>query len=178
MFHTDFYPGVNMDDEIFTVFQGTKRLDSGTRSELEARLAPLGPHPDQLAVFSDETGRETDLNLSGIETPPPRGRPKLGVRAREVTLLPRHWDWLSRQSGGASATLRRLVDEARKRDTEDSVLRADRTFRFLTALAGDLPRFEEAIRALYAGDTAGFSEAMEGWPGDIRAHAHRLAGTP
>src|SRR5262245_35394061 len=29
-----------------------------------------------------------------------RGRPKLGVIAREVTLLPRHWDWLATQPGG------------------------------------------------------------------------------
>lgn len=167
-----------MTDETFTAFQGTSRIAQGTRAALEARLSPLGPHPEGLLVFSDRTGRETDLNLSGAPAPAPRGRPKMGVKAREVTLLPRHWDWLSRQRGGASAALRRLVDEAMRADPGDAPLAADRTFRFLSAIAGNLPDYEDAIRALYAGETARFRAAMGDWPSDIRTHAEALATTP
>lgn len=174
-----------MTDETFTAFRGADRLAQGSRAALEAALAPLGTHPEGILVFSDLTGRETDLNLSGrpadtAPNPPraARGRPKLGVRAREVTLLPRHWDWLATQRGGASAALRRLVDEARQRETTRSgpdPQAPDRAYRFLSAIAGDLPGFEAAIRALYANDPAGFDTASAGWPGDIAAHARHLA---
>ncbi|MEC7762228.1 MAG: DUF2239 family protein [Pseudomonadota bacterium] len=167
-----------MTDETFTAFQGTSRLAQGTRAALEAELAPLGPHPKGLLVFSDMTGRETDLNLSGTAAPAPRGRPKMGVKAREVTLLPRHWEWLSGQRGGASAALRRLVDEAMRAEPADDPRAPDRAYRFLTAMAGNLSRFEDAIRALYAGDADGFAQAMSGWPGDVRAYALGLAGLP
>jgi hypothetical protein len=97
--------------------------------------------------------------------------------AREVTLLPRHWDWLSAQPGGASVALRKLVDEARRARAGDDASRAaqERAYRFLQAIAGDLPRYEEALRALFAGREAGFVEAMAGWPADVRSHARRLA---
>ncbi|WP_138422937.1 DUF2239 family protein [Maritimibacter alexandrii] len=165
-----------MTEETFTAFQGTKRLASGTRGSLETDLAPLGPHPEGLLVFSDLTGRETDLNLSGTPAPAPRGRPKMGVKAREITLLPRHWDWLAGQRGGASAALRRIVDDAMNAAPSDDPRAPDRAYRFLSAIAGNLPRFEEAIRALYAGDMRGFADAMDGWPDDLRDHALTLAG--
>ena len=91
-------------------------------------------------------------------TPRGRGRPKLGVVAREVTLLPRHWDWLNSQSGGASVALRKLVEAARLAgDDKDRTRHAqEAAYRFMTALAGNLPGYEEATRALYAADPARF----------------------
>lgn len=105
------------------------------------------------------------------------GRPKLGVVPREVTLLPRHWDWLSTQPGGASAALRRLVEEARKRSgPEDELRRAQESaHRFMTAMAGNLPGYEEALRAMYARNRTDFERRTEDWPEDVRKHARALA---
>ena len=116
------------------------------------------------------------------EPAPPRkpGRPKLGVVAREVTLLPRHWDWLAKQSGGASAVLRRLVEDGIRSDGGRRSARAaqEACYRFCTTLAGNLPGYEEAMRALYRGDAAGFSRHTAKWPKDVRIHARRLAAPP
>ena len=108
---------------------------------------------------------------------PGPGRPKLGVVAREVTLLPRHWAWLNEQSGGASAALRRLVEEARRSNAPREQLRRaqDRTYRFLMATLGDAPGFEEAMRALYACDEHEFLARSRAWPRDLRTHARGLA---
>lgn len=105
------------------------------------------------------------------------GRPKLGVVAREVTLLPRHWDWLAQQRGGASVALRRLIDDARRHgDGADRVRQAqDVAYRFLSAMAGNKPGYEEAIRALFAGDADRFAAQTEAWPADVRDHARHLA---
>ena len=169
---------------ILTAFSGQTRLASGTLDEIAATLARADRAGASMLVF-DETGRVRNLDLSGTpeeiaarhETPAAarRGRPRLGVVSREVTLLPRHWDWLGSQRGGASATLRRLVDAARKENDGGTRARQDAAYRFLTAIGGDLPRYEEAIRALYAGDLAGFEAQMNDWPADIVAHAVGLA---
>lgn len=108
----------------------------------------------------------------------PVGRPKLGVVAKEVTLLPRHWDWLSQQAGGASVALRKLVEQASR--TEDEKQAAKRQaqeacYRFMQALAGDLPAYEEALRALYANDLVKFQEQIAAWPEAIQTHALTLA---
>lgn len=161
-----------MPTDSFTAFQGDKRIAQGSREALERELSPLGPHPEGLLVFSDDSGSQTDLDLSGT-APAPRGRPKLGVTSKEVTLLPRHWDWLGRQRGGASASLRRLVEEAMRADAGGR--NPDAAYRFMSAIAGNLPGFEAAIRALYAGDATGFTVAMIDWPEDIRSHALALA---
>lgn len=104
------------------------------------------------------------------------GRPKLGVVSREVTLLPRHWEWLETQPGGASVTLRKLVEEARKSSGPRDRIRAaqESAYRFMNAMAGDLRGYEEALRALYAGDPRHFTEQTAGWPAGIRQHARRL----
>ncbi|MBK7263101.1 MAG: DUF2239 family protein [Rubrivivax sp.] len=109
--------------------------------------------------------------------PPSRGRPRLGVVAREVTLLPRHWDWLNAQPGSASVVLRRLVDEARHTHAERDRRRQSQkaAYLFMSTLAGNRPNYEEAIRALFAGDRQRLLELMSGWPEDIRNHADRLA---
>lgn len=111
--------------------------------------------------------------------PVPRGpgRPKLGVVAREVTLLPRHWEWLAAQPGGASVALRRLVEEARHAGSgrDSRRLAQESAYRFMSAMAGDAPGFEAASRAFFAADRPGFEAAIAAWPPDIAAHAARLA---
>lgn len=166
-----------MDADTFTAFIGPVRTASGTREELTRALAGRGAHPEGLLVFSDRSGRETDLDLSGQPAPARRGRPRLGVTAREVTLLPRHWDWLRRQRGGASPALRRLVDAAIAQE-DPTGPNPDAAYHFLTAIAGNRPGYEAAIRALYAGDAAGLEAATAGWPDDIRTHALTLARLP
>ncbi len=106
------------------------------------------------------------------------GRPKLGVVSREVTLLPRHWDWLKSQSGGASVTLRKLVEEARRLNSGKDKVRYSQevAFRFMSAMAGDFPGFEEATRALFAGDSERFNSLVASWSIDIRDYALKLAG--
>jgi uncharacterized protein len=134
-----------------------------------------------IRVFEDETGKVVDLDYweAGASAPQPRGRgrPKLGVTAREITLLPRQWDWLARQPGGASATLRRLVEEARRSDATAERERRDAAYRFMQATCGDRAGYEEALRALYRGEMDRFWELVSGWPDDIRAYIGRLLAT-
>ncbi len=145
-----------------------------------------------LTVFDDETGKVIDLDLRGSTAEivqrlsqhqrsevRGRGRPKLGVVPREVTLLPRQWEWLAAQPGGASQALRRLVDDARRADGEHGSQRLarERTYRFLNAMAGDLPHFEEACRALFAGDDQLFAERIAGWPADVVTYAQVLGAS-
>lgn len=180
-----------MDGRItYTAFVGDRRVAQG---DLEALLPAVKPLFDRdagtpLLIFQDQTGRQEDFDLRGslaevlarVSTPPPRpgpGRPKLGVVSREVSLLPRHWAWLQERQGGASATLRRLVDQARKDEPgKDGARQAkEATYRFMTALAGNYPDYEEATRALYAGDKTGFEQRIAPWPVDVRDHALRMA---
>ncbi len=169
-----------------SVFSGTERIVSGTLEDIAevVRNAAIADLP--LLAFDDQ-GRVRDLDLRGsvddiiwrnAEPPAPRpgrGRPKLGVVAKEVTLLPRHWRWLMAQPGGASATLRQLVDAAQKGANAGALPGRDAAYRFLTAIAGDLPNYEEVIRALYANDAEGFVRHMAGWPPDITRFARDLA---
>jgi hypothetical protein len=154
----------------------------GAKAEIIARLAAPPPAPAMgdrargrtrsAAAAPDDAEQEaTEDGARG------RGRPKLGVVAREITLLPRHWDWLAAQPGGASATLRRLVENARRDGGAEGRQRAAReaAYRFLSAVAGNLPGYEEALRALFAGDAARFETQMADWPKDVRAYALRLA---
>lgn len=170
----------------YVAFAGSQRLAAGSLAEA-AGAARRGQdaHPDAaILVFDRETGAVVDLDLRGtvVEAaaryaspgPARRGRPKLGVVAREVTLLPRHWDWLARQPGGASTTLRRLVEAARKAEAGDSRIRTEAAYRFMSAMAGDRPAFEEASRALFAGDRARLAAQMASWPADIRDEVLRF----
>jgi hypothetical protein len=99
------------------------------------------------------------------------------VISREVSLLPRHWEWLERQPNGISSALRRLVDEARKREPDRARARRAREAadRFLWAMGGDRPGCEEASRALYAGDLKRVRSLVRGWPKDVRAHLLAMA---
>jgi hypothetical protein len=184
-----------------TAFLGPSRLATGPLSDVAtaAKAALDGGRVEPILVFDDTTGRRIDLDLSGTPEDVQRripamlrelrptpgtpqksrgpGRPRLGVVSKEVTLLPRHWAWLRTQRGGASATLRRLVDEDRRRNEgRDQVRRAqDATYRFMTAVVGDATGFEEALRALYADDAERFAAESAHWPADVRTHALRLA---
>ena len=185
-----------------TAFIGDQRVATGDPAEVvRAAKAELDRSVETLVrLFDDRSGRRLDLDFAGdaaevadrvewlraalvrlneAEGPSPRGRgrPKLGVVAKEVTLLPRHWAWLASQRGGASATLRRLVDEARKSsESADRVRNSqDAAYRFMYDSAGDAPGFQEAIRSVYRGDPAGFETATEGWPADVRDYARHLA---
>ncbi|MBI5590213.1 MAG: DUF2239 family protein [Deltaproteobacteria bacterium] len=105
------------------------------------------------------------------------GRPKLGVVSREVTLLPRHWDWLNSQPGGASVALRKLVEEARRVNSGKDKVRhsQEAAYRFMSAMAGNLPGFEEATRALFRADREHFDSLVASWPADIREYARKLS---
>jgi len=180
-------------DSTCTAFQGARRIASGPLAEVALAAKRAADRGDMVLVFDDATSRPVELDLRGseaevlarlpapAETEPdaPRGpgRPKLGVVAREVTLLPRHWDWLAGQPGGASVTLRRLVEEARRAGEGRDRLRQaqEAAYRFMAAMAGDRPGFEEAARALFAPDRDRFAALTEAWPADIRDHARRLA---
>ncbi|MGS1010980.1 DUF2239 family protein [Achromobacter anxifer] len=161
-----------------------------------------------ILVFDDQTGKQLDLDLRGDDAavaqrhgaraepasqvsdmaaeaaadeaqPRGRGRPKLGVVAREVTLLPRHWDWLGAQPGGASVALRKLVEQARRDNEAQDRQRArqEAAYRFMSSMGGNLPGFEEATRALYAGDRERFARHVADWPQDLRTYAMGLAWT-
>ncbi len=134
----------------------------GTDEEIEKRFAPPAP-----PIMTEESAVE----------PRGRGRPKLGVIAHEITLLPRHWDWLSAQPGGASVAVRKLVEEARKTaDTEEQIRKArEAAYCFMSAMAGNLPNFEEATRALFRHDRNRFLELIADWPQDVCSYSLRLA---
>ena len=166
----------------YVAFDGAERVASG--SKLAAALAAQSAGGSVL-IFDPE-GRQVDFDLSGdaaalsarlapepVEDAAPRGRgrPKLGVVPREVTLLPRHWDWLAIQPGGASVALRKLVEAARRASEAPDRLRKAReaAYRFASVMAGDRPGFEDATRALFAGDGAAFEAKISAWPEDIAA---------
>ena len=181
-------------------FVGHRLLASGDLQQVaSAVFRALALDPDaSVLVFSNETGRPVDLDLRGTEeeiatryaqsaavptesTKDPgvtrtRGRPRLGVVSREVTLLPEHWGWLAAQPGGASVALRKLVLQAMRSSAgQDAARRAhDRTYAFMSAIAGDFPGFEEATRALFAGDLERLATLTAGWPPDIRKHVAAL----
>jgi len=181
----------------FTAFIGQRRLASGPLADVALAIrknaGPLAQQP--ILIFDDQSGRSIDIDLRGTdeeilarlppstpatESPVPeprgRGRPKLGVVAREVTLLPRHWDWLASQPGGASVALRKLVEEARRANGDRDRHRAarDAAYHFMSAIAGNFKGFEEASRALFADDRRRFGELIATWPHDIRDHIVRL----
>ncbi|ENE1251632.1 DUF2239 family protein [Stenotrophomonas sp. GD03701] len=191
----------------FSCFDGHRLVVSGTPEVAALALKQLraGNAAGPLLVFDNATGRTRDFDTRGSDAellarvadalpsaveadaetalagepaaPRGRGRPKLGVVAREVTLLPRHWAWLAEQPGGASVVLRRLVEAASRAGADKDRQRrdAERAYHFLQAIAGDLPGFEEAIRLLFAHDRVGLEAALHRWPGDVRDHALQLA---
>ena len=185
-------------DAIFcTAFSGQRRIATGSLASvvLKAKaVADLKEYPE-IFIFDDATGVLIDIDFRGTpeqvvanlarraeagvftgSAPQKRnpGRPKLGVIAREVTLLPGQWDWLDEQAGGASAALRRLVHEAKKEGKGRARQSQEAVYKFMTVMAGDLPGFEEALRAFYRKEKERFNGLIEPWPRDIRAHVKKL----
>lgn len=179
----------------FIVFDKQQKIARGSLPDV-ARAAKHQLDADShsaLLVFDAHDSRRIEIDLHGTleqvlarvrkheaRTKPTAagpGRPKLGVVAREVTLLPRHWNWLGRQPGGASAAIRRLVEQALRGN--DGRARAHQAMesveRFMLSMAGDLPGYEEASRAFYRSDKQRFAAITNAWPKDIRDHAQELA---
>ncbi|RDK08767.1 DUF2239 family protein [Cupriavidus lacunae] len=152
-----------------------RSIDLDTSGTEAAVLERTAERAAQLESRRQPDGENDDA--ADVAEPRGRGRPKLGVVSREVTLLPRHWEWLAAQPGGASVALRKLVEQARRdnADKDRSRLASERAYHFMMAIAGDLPGFEAATRALFAGDVAGFAQQIAVWPVDVREHALRLA---
>lgn len=191
---------------LHTAFEGHRLLARGPLADiaLAVRQTSAAGSDAAILVFDDQTGKQVDLDLRGDDAqirqryqpqpiasaapeedaaeaadaaPRGRGRPKLGVVPREVTLLPRHWDWLGAQPGGASVALRKLVEQAR-RDNEardQQRQRQEAAYHFMSSMAGNLAGFEEATRALYAGDRERFARQLADWPQDVRDYAMHLA---
>jgi|SRR5690606_163992 len=185
-----------------TAFDGVRRIASGAIIDVIHDIQRYVVHaPDAgVAVFDDATGERIELDWCSpelqlvaqltaprlaatwtakpaAETPRGPGRPRLGVVAREVTLLPVHWSWLNSQPGGASATLRKLVDEAQKaQELRESVRRSqEAAYRFMVFAAAGLPGYDEALRAMHAGDPSQFDGSTSAWPDDVRLYARQLA---
>ncbi len=189
----------------YTSFDAHRRIATGSlqANALAVKRARERGSAGPMLIFDDTTGRSVDVDMRGSEavvvarlaaiavepavqndaSAPAerrgRGRPKLGVVPREVTLLPRHWEWLAEQPGGASVALRKLVEEARRASSgKDRVRKAhERAYHFMLAMAGDLPGFEEATRALFANDLIALQALMTAWPCDIREHALQMASS-
>jgi hypothetical protein len=170
-------------DQPLLAFAGHRLLARGPAAEVVAAVKTATDAGETVLTFDAVSGGVVDLDLRGeiaavlarltpASGPEKRGpgRPKLGVTAREVTLLPRHWDWLAGQPGGASVALRKLVEGALKEaEGPDRARRAkEAAYRFMTAIAGDLPGYEAAVRRLFAGDWMAFDAAVEGWPEGVR----------
>ncbi len=180
-----------MPTEQWVAFVGHERVEQGDPAVVARAVKQHDiAHPnDMVAVFDVATGKCVDLDLTGAEDAVVerisggikrgRGRPKLGVVSREVSLLPRHWTWLSTQRGGASAAIRRLVEQARKAESVNDKARQaiDQTHAFLWNIGGDLPGFEEATRALFRVDLDSFDEAIADWPPDIVEHIQQMLAT-
>jgi hypothetical protein len=180
-----------------TAFEGARRIAAGELAEVARKAKTATDKGEQVLIFDDATSEAIEVDFRGTaedvlqrlartdsdqattvpEAPRGPGRPKLGVVAREVTLLPRHWDWLNAQPGGASVALRRLVDEARRaNEGKDRVRQSqEAAYRFMSVMAGNRPGFEEATRALFAAHRERFDQLIEPWPRDIRDHARKLA---
>lgn len=184
-----------------TAFEGFRRIASGNLIDVAVAARSVLDRGTDLPVliFDDVTSELVEVDLRGkpaevrrrleaslsataAPEPPPQGprrpgRPKLGVVSREVTLLPRHWEWLNSQPGGASAALRKLVEQARRDNQENDLVRQaqEAAYRFMSAMAGDLPGFEEATRGLFAPSRSHFEESIASWPPDVRHHARKLA---
>lgn len=180
----------------YTAFAGPRRIASGELAEVAMTARQiLDRRPDaQILIFDDSDSRQVEVDLRGspeqiavqLQSNPSQqattssrgpGRPRLGVVAREVTLLPRHWEWLKAQPGGASAVLRRLVEDARRGNQAGERARqsSDAVYRFMNVMAGNRAGFEEALRAFYRGDREQFDKRIARWPKDIREHVVRLA---
>jgi uncharacterized protein len=177
-----------------TAFKGARCIAAGELADVALKAKAAVDQGEQVMIFDDATSESIEVDFRGsaedvlqrlaqadgnqaVEGPRGPGRPKLGVVAREITLLPRHWDWLSAQPGGASVALRKLVEEARRANGGKDRVRQSQeaAYRFMSVMAGNRPGFEEATRALFAGHRDRFDQLIAPWPKDVRHHARKLA---
>jgi hypothetical protein len=176
-------------------FEGHRRIAEGVLADVVLKAKKAADRGDLVLLFDSETSEPVEVDFRGTakdviarldnsppaiapaETPRGPGRPKLGVVAREVTLLPRHWDWLNAQPGGASVALRKLVEDARKTNGNRDRKRArqEAAYRFMSAMGGNMKDFDEAARALFASDTEKLTRLTAPWAEDVRDHVLRLA---
>ena len=158
-------------DASLLIFDGANSatIELDFRGSVDDVLARL-PHMAEVAAAEESSSADPATSRGP-------GRPKLGVVAREITLLPRHWEWLAQQPGGASVTIRKLVEAARRAsEGSDRLRQAQETaYRFMSVMAGNKPHYEDAIRALFADDVIVFENLIAGWPSDVRRHALELA---
>lgn len=185
-------------DSTYIAFHGTRRVSQGAPLEVagEAKDYLIENPEASLLIFDAVTSTPAEFDFQGsprdviqrlksefaqvsdsATKPAGPGRPRLGVTSKEISLLPRQWEWLAEQPGGASATLRKLVDEARKRGEGRDVARRaqDATYKFMNAVAGDLPHYEESLRALYAKNASLFTTLVRTWPADVARHVLQLS---
>lgn len=187
------------EEQRFIAFAGHHQIESGTIEQVAAQAKQYIDDGDteRIAIYNDLTGVIIDLDFRGTvddvvkrlsdhpmlpreetaeETPRGRGRPKLGVVPREVTLLPRHWEWLGKQRGGSSAAIRRLVDAERKRGrkSEERKEVIEAVHRFIWDIASNFDNFEEVSRALFAGETIKVTDLISGWPPDVQRQVSRM----
>lgn len=163
-----------------TVFENDEVLLRGSETEVRQAVRraravrPLG----KLIAFFDDNGEDFEVEYVPPGTadaiPEPlveenlvrkAGRPRLGVVAREVTLLPRHWEWLETQPSGPSAALRRLVESARRDSAPADRTRrsVEATYRFLYTMVGNTAFFPELCRALFRRDWERFDAQLGSW---------------
>jgi uncharacterized protein len=196
---------ISTDVKSCSAFEGFRRIASGTLAQVALKTKKVIDRGERapVLIFDDASGEQVEIDFRGsaddvldrlpkpagegliaeaqaetdIAKPRGPGRPRLGVVAHEITLLPRHWEWLGRQPGGASVALRKLVEEARRahEHTDRIRLAQEAAYRFMSAIAGNLAGFEEATRALFAANRTGFTESTQAWPHDLRDHASKLA---
>ena len=188
-------------DAAYIAFEGDRCIASGDLGEVaRAAKQALDRNETAVAVFDGRTSAPVELDLRGslqeilarlpdvsdapaaaddaaLAAPRGPGRPKLGVVAREITLLPRHWDWLAQQPGGASVAIRKLVEQARRGGEDKGRIREaqEAAYRFMSVMAGNRPHYEDAIRALFANDSTGFEKLIAEWPTDVCDHISMLA---
>lgn len=201
---SQYYPGIinpRMEEimestDTYTAFEGNKQIFQGPLSDVVLKIKKrLGKEENSsILIFSNSSGKTIDFNFHGHERDVQRrlevyvteeaptentgpGRPKLGVISREISLLPRHWEWLATQTGGTSATLRNLVEEAKKKSANGNQIKQaqERTYKFMSAIAGDFEGYEEALRALYKKDKKNFLAQIQSWPCDVKDHAIEMA---
>ncbi|WP_413293169.1 DUF2239 family protein [Bdellovibrio sp. HCB185ZH] len=180
-------------DRTCTAFAGTKIVASGDVLQVALKVKKYlkDDGKENVLIFDDVTSAQVELDLRGtVEAVTKRfesmvepedkkagpGRPKLGVVSKEVTLLPQHWEWLALQPGGASVTLRKLIEEAKKKNFAKDQIRQsqDAVYKFMHAMVGDLPNYEEALRAMYGHDTKKFKKMIGDWPKDIQEHIMKV----
>lgn len=177
----------------YVAFADQKRIAAGDLVDVALKVKKYSKdHSNSsVIVFDEQTSAQVELDLRGTDEAIERrlteacdpeekkcgpGRPKLGVVSKEVTLLPQHWEWLALQPGGASVTLRKLIEDAKKKNAgKDQIRKAqDVVYKFMHAIAGDFPNYEDALRALYAADLKQFKKMISDWPKDIQDHILKI----